>query len=90
MEWKELVMLPIGGRKAQLQEPLSVVVMKEVGNLVPEKLQDWVICNVMGRAMLKPKRILQGSESSGMLSPTNQFMGQPARILCPPPHIQLE
>ena len=54
-----MVMLPIGGRKAQpLREPLSVVVMKEVGNLVPEKLQDFVISNVMWWAVLKPERIL--------------------------------
>ena len=84
-------MLPVWGRKAQpLREPLSVVVMKEVGNLVPEKLQDFVISNVMWRTMLEPERILQGSKSSGVLSPAYQFMCQLARLLCAPPHIQLE
>jgi hypothetical protein len=35
LERKELVMLPIGGRKAKAGEPLWVEVMKEVANLVP-------------------------------------------------------
>ena len=64
--------------------------MKEVGNLVPEKLEDFVISNVMWRAVLEPERILQSSESSLVRPTSHQFMSQLARLLCPPPHIQLE
>ena len=91
----QLIVFPIGRRKAKARKPVAAIVVQVMGYFIPEVFQDLMFSDVIGVCLGRlggPNLFAQGCKTIviAMVVTAMQAMSHPVRSLCPPPDIALE
>jgi small ligand-binding sensory domain FIST len=91
----QLIVFPIGRRKAKARKPVAAIVVQVMGYFIPEVFQDLMFSDVIGVCLGRlggPNLFAQGCKPImiSMVVTAMQTMSHPVRSLCPPPDIALK